>query len=163
MKVKMRKSVKGQEEMLGFALIMIVVAVILLVLLGFSLGRAQKQETESYEVESFIWAFLQYTTDCAENYEFDYVSIQNLIFKCNNKKACLDERDSCAVLDENLRKIAEEGWKGKPIQGYEMSIWAEGENLLFLEEGNKTKDSRGAVQDFSKGGESINISFSAYY
>ena len=74
------KNKYGQEEMVGFALIMIIVAIILLIFLSFSLGKSEKETVESYEVESFIQSMSQYTTDCRDNLE--YVSIQKLIFDC---------------------------------------------------------------------------------
>ena len=66
------KRKKAQEEMVGFALIIILVAVILLIFLGFSLRDQEKETIESYEVESFIQSFLQYTSDCRDNLEFSY-------------------------------------------------------------------------------------------
>ena len=102
-KIKIKK--KGQEEMLGFALIIIIVAVILLVFLGFSLRGSQKQGVESYEADSFMQAFLQYTTDCAENYETDYLDIQDLVFECDDGNTCLDGRDACEVLELESKMV----------------------------------------------------------
>ncbi len=45
---------KAQEELVGFALIIIIVAVILLFLIVFSLRSNEKEAVESYEVNSFI-------------------------------------------------------------------------------------------------------------
>ena len=42
----------GQEEMIGFVLIIILVAIIILVFLSFSLKKPVKDNVESYEVES---------------------------------------------------------------------------------------------------------------
>ena len=56
---------KGQEEMVGFALIVIIVAIILLVIIGLSLGtRGNREAVQSYEAESFLSAALQYTSNC---------------------------------------------------------------------------------------------------
>lgn len=160
---KLIKSKSGQEEMLGFALIMIVVAVALLVFLSFSIGKAKKENVENYEVESFIQAFLQYTTSCAQTYEPNYLSIQKLIIECSNHGTCLDGQDSCEVLEAELKEIVEKGWEAKPIQGYELGIWAAEKEIMFLEQGNKTRDYKGAMQEFSKAGEPINITFTSYY
>jgi len=157
------KSKKSQEEMLGFALIMIIVAVALLVFLSFSIGKAQKENVENYEVENFIQAFLQYTTDCAKTYEPNYLSIQKLIIECSNQGTCLDSQSSCEVLEAELKEIVEKGWEGRPVQGYELGIWATEKKIMHLEQGNKTKDYKGAMQEFSKAGELINITFTAYY
>ncbi|MBU4116158.1 MAG: hypothetical protein KKG94_00235, partial [Nanoarchaeota archaeon] len=71
---------RSQEEIVGFALIIIIVAVILLIFLGFYLRAPQKEIIESYEIESFIQSFLQYTSDCESNLEF--LPVKNLIFAC---------------------------------------------------------------------------------
>ena len=60
---------KGQEEMVGFALILILVAIIVLVFIGFSIRSPEKESVESYEVESFLQSMLQYTTECENNVE----------------------------------------------------------------------------------------------
>ena len=119
------KSKRSQEEMIGFALIIVLVAVILLIFLGFSLRSPQNETIESYEVESFIQAFLQYTTDCKDNLEF--LSIKKLIFACSDRETCLDRRDTCEVLDSTLKGILEESWKvgeNLPYKGYTLqSHW----------------------------------------
>ena len=117
---------KAQEEMIGFALIIIVVAVIILVFIGFSLKSPQKEAVESYEINSFIQSFLQQTSDCRDNLE--YLSIQKLIFDCNDGEICLDGRNTCEVLDSTLRGITEESWKieESPIKGYNLEIISNG-------------------------------------
>ena len=74
-----------------------IVAVILLVFIGFSLRETTKDIVESYEVESFIQAFLQYTTDCRDKTN-DILTIRELILECNDLEKCSDERDTCIVL-----------------------------------------------------------------
>ncbi|MBI2057207.1 hypothetical protein HYT91_03060 [Candidatus Pacearchaeota archaeon] len=60
----LNKNKIGQEEMVGFALIIILVSVILLVFLAFSLNKPKTEATESYEVNSFLQSSLQYTSSC---------------------------------------------------------------------------------------------------
>jgi hypothetical protein len=156
---------KAQEEMVGFALIIIIVAVILLIFLGFSLNKPQKETVESYEVESFIQAFLQYSTDCS-SYRDSYPSIQTLIMQCNKDEPCLDKRDSCDVLNSVLSDLIQESWKveeGTPVKGYQLSIKSDGEDLISIEKGSTTNNYKSAMQDFSKDGSLIEIFFTAYY
>ena len=156
----------GQEEIVGFALIIIIVAVILLIFLGFSLRSSQKEIVESYEVDSFIWAFLQYTTTCRDASDLEYLSIQKLIFDCNDGEMCLDKRDTCNVLNSTLKDIVKESWKvegDRPVKGYELKIIINEVERLLLEEGNITKNYKGSMQDFSKGGKDCEIYFKAYY
>ena len=158
------KSKRSQEEMVGFIMIIIIVTVILLIFLGFALRSPQKEIVESYEIEGFIQVFLQYTTDCRDNLE--YLSIKKLIFDCNDGRTCLDGRDTCEVLNSTLTNIIKESWKvegDRPVKGYGLHITSDGEEMLFIEEGNVTNNYKGAVQDFSRSGSSIEISFMAYY
>jgi hypothetical protein len=159
-----KKNRKGQEEMVGFALIMIIVMVILVVLLSFFLKNSQKEIVESYEVDSFIQAFLQYTTDCRNSLE--YLPVQKLIFDCHNNEICSDKRDTCGVLNSTLKEIVEKSWQvgeGRPIQGYELTILVDGKGMLAIKEGNITKNYKGSGQDFSKSGENYELFFKSYY
>ena len=155
---------RAQEEMVGFGLIIIIVAVILLVFLGLTLTKPQKEAVEDYEVNSFIQAFLQYTTDCEDNLE--YLSVQKLIFDCNSGEECLDGRSSCEALNLTLMEIVGETWmvgEGRPIQGHELEIIVDDAKMLFFKEGNITQNYRGSSQDFSRRGENYEIFFKAYY
>lgn len=157
------KNKKAQEEMIGFALIIIVVAVILLVFLRISLRSPEKEGVESYEVESFIQAFLQYHTNCSETYEANYLSIRELIFSCDNAELCLDERDSCEVLESTLKEITEESWQvegDRPVKGYELNITANGEEILAFQEGEITNNYKGAIVPFPR---EVDVYFTAYY
>ncbi len=155
---------KAQEEMIGFVLIVILVAIILLVLVGFSLRTEQREEVESYEVESFIQAMLQQTSDCKDNQ--GYLSIDKLIFGCANSESCLDGRGECLVLSDNLRGIVQESWRteNRPIAGYELKILNGEESLIpEMKEGNQTKNYKSSLSEFDRGGNQIQISFRAYY
>lgn len=159
-------SKKGQEEMIGFALIIIMVSVILLVFLAISLGKDKKEALGVNEVNSFIQSFLAYTTSCAE-YSDSYYSIQKLIIECNNYDSnCLDGRKTCDVLNSTLKGIVDESWpisENTPIIGYELLIGAEEIELISFTKGNVTNNYKGAMQKFSSRGMSIIIDFTAYY
>lgn len=151
---------RAQEEMVGFALIIIVVAVIILIFLGFSLKDSNKEAVESYEVESFIQSFLQYTTDCRDNLE--PLSVQSLIDDCKLDRLCLDGRETCEVLNSTLKGIVEESWKigeDRPIKGYELMILSNGEEMLKFNAGNITVNSKSSVQ-FLK---DTDVLFTAHY
>jgi hypothetical protein len=168
---------KGQEEMLGFALIMIIVAVILVIFLGLSLRKSPKEAVESYEVESFLQTALSYSTNCS-NYRDSHPPVRDLIFACNSKEKCLDGLDSCKVLADELKNILNESWKvgeDTPIKGYELEILLspnkeENEDeeppkpiLQKITQGTITGNSRGAMQDYSKGGELVEVYLTVSY
>jgi len=159
------KNKKAQEEMVGFAVIVIIVAIIILFLLVFYIKSPQKASVESYEVNSFIQSFLQYTTEC-EDYHGG-MSVQELIFECNDNNLCRNERNSCDVLSSTLRGITEQSWQigeERPVKGYELKIMSSSKELIFLKEGNITSSYKGGLQILPpKYGESMNITFKAYY
>lgn len=161
----MIKNKTGQEEFVGFGLIIIVVAVVLLIFVSFALrNNSGNEPIESYEVESFVQTMLQYTTDCEDNLEF--LTIQDLIFDCRNREKCLDGRDTCKVLEEKIKGIVEAGWsveEGSLAKGYELVILEEGEEMLKIEEGNSTRNYKGSKQSFSRGGKSIEVIFTTNY
>ena len=158
---KIGNSKPGQEEIVGFALIIIIVAVILLIFLAFSIKNPQKESVESYEVESFIQSSLQYTSNCKD--DFGYLALKDLIPACDDGKTCLDDRESCEVLNSTLRNITDVSWKigGKEsIKGYELKILADSRELLHLKKGNPTNNLKGASQQYPN---SINVLFTVYY
>jgi len=158
----MRK--RGQEEMVGFALIIIIVAVILLIFLGFSIRNSQRESVESYEIESFIQATLQYTTSC-EDY-FGYLSVQETIFDCSENQVCQNGKSSCDVLEDTLKGILAESWNvegDRPVKGYELKITSNEQEILSLSEGNQTRNSKGAMQNLEKAGNEIEFYFTTYY
>jgi hypothetical protein len=154
----------GQEEMVGFIVIIVLVSVILLVLLGFLLRKPGSEMVESYEVESFIQSALQYTSDCETQTEF--LSLQDLMAACEKGEICLNGIDSCEVLNITLKNMIESAWninEKSAVKGYKLSIMIEEEEKLLIKEGNETKNYKGAFQDFVKEGNDYEISLNVYY
>lgn len=159
-----QKSKRAQEEMVGFVVIIVIVSVVLLVLLGFLLRSPDKSAVESYEVESFIQSALQYTSSCESQIEF--LSIEDLIVACERKEKCLDERDSCEILNESLRGIIEKAWnvkEGSAVKGYKLSISVGEQERLLFKKGNETRNYKGAFQDFAKRGNNYEVLLNVYY
>ena len=156
------KSKRSQEEMVGFALIIIIVAVILLIFLSLSLRNPEKEAVESYEVDSFIQSLLQYHTTCRDY--SGYLDVRELIFSCDTLEVCLDEQNSCEVLNSTLEGIVEESWRvseQSPVKGYELNILVDSREILKIEEGNVTNSYKGSMQLLGKN--NIKIFFRAYY
>lgn len=153
------KNKRGQEEMVGFALIIVIVAVILLIFVGFSLTR-KTEAVESYEVESFIQAMMQQTSDCRDNLE--RLDVQSLILRCRSNGKCIDDRNTCDVLKETLEEIMAESWKigNTPVIGYNLSITIENEIVMSISEGNKTINYKGSFQKLQH---DIDILLNIYY
>ena len=158
-----KKMKKGQEEMVGFVLIVVVVSVILLFFLGISLQN-KKTGIESQEVEDFVRSFLPYTTDC--KIKTKNVSIRKLIFECaEDDKVCSNGENSCDVLENTLRGIVDVSWnvgEGIPNKGYILKILSNGLEILSFEEGNLTGLYKGSLQNFAKAGNIVDIMFRVY-
>src|SRR3989344_2373298 len=98
---------RGQEEMVGFALIIIIVAIVILFLLSFALKKSGKENVESYEADSFLQTMLQYTAECGTP-GGKVFSVQELVFLCDGEEVCfeaeparnLEEIKSCDLLNE---------------------------------------------------------------
>jgi hypothetical protein len=161
---KLKRKGKGQEEIAGFAVILVLVAIILLVFLVFYLKKPQSEEIQSYEVSSFIQSFLQFTTSCEQN--SGNLSVQELIFQCEREAECSSGMKSCKVLNDTLNGILTESWKvGElyPNKGYNLNITSNGKEMLILKKGEVTQEWKGSEQDFAKGNDNIYILFNAYY
>jgi cell division protein FtsX len=155
------KNKKGQEEMVGFVLIVVLVSVILLILVAFMLLKTNETSVESYEAESFLQALLQHTTNCENVYE--EMSIRETIFSCINNQECINEKDSCKILEETIKNLIETSWstKERPIKGFFLEILS-GDTKITLQDGNFTGNSRTASQYLTRAGNEIEIKFSIY-
>ena len=134
---------KAQEEMVGFAIIMVIVGVIMLIFLGFWLAKPQTDSVESYEVQSFIQAFLQYNTNCEDNLE--HLTIQKLISRCKSGGSnCKDGRTVCVALREEAQSILEASWpiKNRPEAAFNLLILIEEEilEIIGIIQGNVTNN-----------------------
>ena len=138
------RGIKGQEEMIGFGLVIMLVAVILLVILSFSL-RGGKDNIQSFQVESFIGAFLGTTTDCQIGLE--HRSIQRLITDCNNEEECSNGERSCEVLKSTIQEIIDQSWASdEVIRGYALNITSTNKTLISINKGNLTGNYKGGSQ-----------------
>jgi len=154
---------KAQEEMVGFAVIVIIIGVILLVAIGFLVNSKNEGVVEDYEVESFIESSLQYTTECEDN--LGYLSIQELIISCKNEEICLNEKNSCEILKETLGEMTREGWsvgEQSPIKAYEFNIMADDQIQLTFNEGNKTLNYKAGMQNFARNGVEYGVTLNLY-
>ena len=158
------KNRKAQEEMVGFALIMVIVGVILLIFLAFSMNRPQVEGVESYEVQSFMQAFLQHHTTCEDNLE--YLTMQKLLSRCKTGgNNCLDGRTLCGALREESQKVLEQSWNvggDRPEKGFNLLILNEETNteIIRVNKGNVTNNYKGTTQ---YPGSDIQLVFNVYY
>jgi len=145
---------KGQEEMTGFVLVVVVVAIILVVFLGISLRGDKGSSQESIDVSQFLDSMMGYTTDCALQYDPAYSEIDELIRECysNPSRQCTSGKGVCERVINISQEILEGSWpsgKDRPVKGwifksdYEINntIIA---NVLNLKSGNCNSSVMGA-------------------
>lgn len=162
------KSKSGQEEIAGFAIILVVVAVILLAFLATSIKKSDRENLENYEVNNFLQAVLQQTTRCEMKGE--YIDIKSLIFECEKEERCEKGLKACTELENTLRSLIEDSWKVGESEnylytGYEMAIVIDEENNLIgtIADGRTAENRYGSSQDFAKAGYEVSVYFTVYY
>ena len=156
---------KAQEEMVGFAVIMIIVSVIIMVFIGIYFSKPKTDGVQSYEVESFLQALLQHTSDCEDGFEM--LSVRSLIFRCKNPIGgmCADGVNFCEALNNTIVDVLNHFWRLQAGYVFEIKSPEEPhqEEIILIEEGTLIGGNyREAIQLFSRGGETISISFRAY-
>jgi len=143
----LRKKIKGQEEMVGFALIIILVAIIFLVFLSVYVKKPQSENIDNPEANSFVQSFLQYTTTCEQDSE--NITIQRLISKCQERIPC-SNKDPCIILNNTIKSIINESWKVGPtsyVKGYSLIINVGDKQFLNVTKGVVTNNYKIGQQD----------------
>lgn len=134
------KKRKAQEEMVGFVLIIVLVAVIALVFLAISV-RKPVEIQESADIENFLQASLLFTTSCQASPEITY-DLKDLIKACYKNERCLDGEEACNALNKTSFGLVEAGFdisEEAKYKGYIFKIYDEGNNIIvYLTKGNQT-------------------------
>lgn len=159
--INLRK--RGQEELIGFGIIVVIVFVILLVFISIYVKRPQ-ESIENYEIESFISASLEYTSNC-EMARKGFLSVKDLIFECYDNENCIGGKNTCEILGTTLDGLSKESWLitgNSETKGYVINITGNGRNLASLTKGNKTSNSKGFQESLFKSGISVKVLFTAY-
>jgi len=131
---------KAQHEIVGFVLIIIIVAVVGVIFLSLSIGRGETPKRTSVEISHFLEASMYSTTDCEVNYPANYENLQGLIKNCYEQgdgdlETCLDERIFCEALDSDLEKLMSVSNLG---EAYNLTIYFEGDfrdNFVEMSDG----------------------------
>jgi hypothetical protein len=121
---------KAQHEIVGFAIIIVIVAVIGLIFLSLSLGKGEVIKKTSVEISDFLQASMHYTTNCTTNYIPNYKNLQDLIKSCYRNEKCINIEDkmACEVLEETYSKIISLSFQVSDIgknKAYNLNIYYE--------------------------------------
>ena len=144
---------KGQEEIVGFVAIVLLVAIIGVVFLGLMLRNDNTVVKESKDVARLLDSGMQYTSDCAIDYIPNYASLQDLIQKCyeESSNTCQSGEKVCSALNRTLLGILDgtinvgannrnKGYQFKTLFSYNVSA-DNGTEILKVLKGNCTTDS----------------------
>lgn len=138
---------RAQHEIIGFVIIVVIVIVAGLFFLSFSLRRNKTSMQSSAEISNLIEVSMHYTTECAIDYIPKYENLQDLIKSCYNQEICLDEQNSCSVLNKTLERILNQSLKiglDSKNKAYKVNIFYKypeeqnipNEEILYFKKGN---------------------------
>jgi hypothetical protein len=113
---------KGQEEIVGFVLIMVLISVIFLVFLGITLRNPDVSERKSETVYQFLESAMEQTTECVPSGRRINLDLDDLIGECySSNSECDNGNKSCVVLNRTIKNILDSTWRygeDLPLKGY---------------------------------------------
>ena len=107
------KSKRGQHEILGFVIIVVIVAVIGVIFLGLSLRKPAGIQQDDAEISNFLSASMGITSDCVLR-EPLFAEMEDLIGACRGGKSCGDGRSACDVLNSSYEELLAGVWPAAP-------------------------------------------------
>lgn len=124
---------KAQSEIVGFAVIIVIVTIIGLIFLGFSIGKGESNKRTSAEISDFLQSSMYHTTNCTTSYVPDYERIQDLIKACYRNENCINlDKMACSDLKEEFSKIVKNSFQvgeNPKNKAYKMNIYYEDSEL----------------------------------
>lgn len=143
---------KGQQEMVGFVLIVVLVMIALMVYFIISV-TGENDGGSSKEADALLGAIFMSTTECATVYEPDYDTFEDLFTSCHRGKSCSNlGKDSCEYLEEELEMVIMDSLDTEAdINYYSLAFYEKSEEgtqgILQIEGGNCTgRGSFGAIR-----------------
>ncbi|MBM3247649.1 hypothetical protein FJZ17_03880 [Candidatus Pacearchaeota archaeon] len=146
-----RENKKAQQEIVGFVIIVIIVAVVGVIFLGIYLKPQPSVATKDAEINNLLISTSKYTTSCYKDSEPNYRTIEDLVVDCYQYKKCGDGEFACIVLNRTYSEMLNRVWIAgdtSAIRHYEIKAYYQG-NLtdpttkkpafFTLESGNSSK------------------------
>jgi hypothetical protein len=97
---------KGQQEIVGFVLIVVLVVIAMMVFLLISLRGDNNEEKNSLEVKNLLDSIMGYTTSCAIVFEPQYDTMEDLFKSAFESKTCSNlNKPALNYLNESLVAI----------------------------------------------------------
>src|SRR3989338_7703617 len=150
------KNTKGQEEVVGFVVLVVLVAVVFVLFLGFSSKEKPNiQEKTSQDLRHFLESIRVYTTECHPN-ELSSQEFKELISACYAGKSCSGKK-ACDILNTTAQEILTSSFPvgpDYPTKGFLFTIKyteppeTQETSLLSLSQGNCSSLSKRSADDF---------------
>jgi len=128
---------KGQQEIVGFVLIVALVMVVMMVFLVYSL-RDSPMEEDSLEVDNLLNSVMRKTTECIVSFEPTHDDFEDLFKSCYEGEECENlGKSACDYLNESLRRVLFEVMKSEAsVSAYQWDFFEkESSGLLRIYEG----------------------------
>ncbi len=142
------KKKKGQEEIMGFVLIVVLIVVVFVIFLGIKLRNPEPAQKQSEIIYQFLESSMEQTTECVLNQNSRNVVMDDLIKECySNNNVCISGETSCETVEDTMNDILNNTWKvgaEYPYKGYEIkadyfdnsSSQGKGEKVFLISSGN---------------------------
>jgi hypothetical protein len=115
---------KGQEEIVGFVLIVVIIAIAMVIFLGIKLRNPEPAQKNSEILYQFIESSMEQTTECVIRQNGRNVALNELIKECHSfDNNCLNGRSSCEIAEETMDSLVNATFKvgeDYPFKGYEI-------------------------------------------
>jgi len=153
---------KGQQEMVGFILIVVLVMIGMMVFLVISL-RDSPENKGSLEVGNILDAIMKHTTECAIVYEPDYDNFEDLFKSCHQGDVCNNLNESaCDYLNESLQVVISDLMKSEAsVSAYQLDFFVKDDEgqlgLLQISDGNCTGNVNSAQRNVVSNSDSLII------
>ena len=151
---------EGQQEIVGFVLIVVLVVVGLMVFLVISLRDDSSIEDDNVAVGNVLDVVMRHTTGCAIVYEPDYDNFEDLFKSCYEGDRCKNlGKSACDYLNESLSDVLGDLMAGDAdVDSYELDFFVSGgEGLLRISDGNCSGSVSAAQRKIVSGSDSLVI------
>jgi len=145
---------RGQQEIAGFVLIVVLVMIGMMVFLVISVRDSGGDDIDSVEVSNMLDAVMRMTTECAI-----YDTFEDLFKSCYDGDRCsnLDDILACDYLEESLEDVVSSMVLSDAlVEGWSVDFFVrDGEGILRWEDGNCSGKSSGAERLIVSDGTSL--------
>ncbi len=116
------KNKKGQEEIVGFVLIVVLLVIVAVIFLGIRLRNPEPTQKESEIVYQFLESSMEQTTTCKTSETGRFIALDSLVRECHSGNSlCTSGDESCEVVDETFKEMLNSTWQvgeNYPYKGY---------------------------------------------